>query len=31
LRAHESVISGSADWRAELVPELQQETILQTV
>ena len=31
LRAHEAVIASAADWRAELVPEMQRETILQTV
>ena len=31
LRAHEAVVSNSADWRAELAPEVQREAILQTV
>ena len=31
LRAHEAVLPGSADWRAELTPEMQREAILQTV
>ncbi len=31
LRAHESVLPGAADWRAELVPEMKPELILQTV
>jgi hypothetical protein len=31
LRAHESVVSSALDWRAELVPEMKRETILQTV
>jgi hypothetical protein len=31
LRAHEQVIRASADWRAEMVPEMKRETILQTV
>ena len=31
LRAHEAVLPSSADWRAELAPEVQREAILQTV
>ena len=31
LRAHEQVIRASADWRAEMVPEMKREAILQTV
>jgi hypothetical protein len=31
LRAHEAVIPAKVDWRAELVPEMQREAILQTV
>ena len=31
LRAHEQVLRASADWRAELVPEMPREAILQTV
>jgi hypothetical protein len=31
LRAHEAVIAGQADWRAEMVPEMNREGILQTV
>src|SRR5262249_5319816 len=31
LRAHEAVIPAAADWRTEMVPEMQREAILQTV
>jgi hypothetical protein len=31
LRAHEAVVPGSVDWRAEMAPEMQREAILQTV
>jgi phenylpropionate dioxygenase-like ring-hydroxylating dioxygenase large terminal subunit len=31
LRAHEAVLPRSADWRAEMVPEMKRESIMQTV
>ena len=31
LRAHEAVLPRSADWRAEMTPEMKREAILQTV
>ena len=31
LRAHEAVLPRTADWRAELTPEMKREAILQTV
>jgi len=31
LRAHEAVVPASADWRAEMAPEMNREVILQTV